>query len=95
VKIEDMGDPKKIVLFVAGMKETALRIDLDNCEKVFATLKPKVAENCVIWFGGCNIAANTDFCLKAANAAGCPVVAPYMVLPNQKFPRGHVDMLDM
>ena len=90
----DKSNMAKICLFVGGFRTESVRLDVDNATSVFATLKDKMAENGVIWFGGCNIGANTMFCQKAAEAAGRTVVAPVMVLPNKKFPKGHVDMLD-
>jgi hypothetical protein len=90
----DKSNMAKICLFVGGFNLESTRLDTDNVTSAFATLKDKVAENGVIWFGGCNIGANTSFCQKAADASGCAVVAPVMVLPNTKFPKSHVDMLD-
>ena len=90
----DRTDSTKICMFVAGFKLESLRLDVGNVEGVFNTLKGKVAEQCVIWFGGCNIGANTDFCSKAASASGCHVVAPVMPLTAQKFPKNNIDILD-
>lgn len=90
----DKQDVSKICLFVAGFKLGSTRLDVGNVETVFKTLKGRMAANCVVWFGGCNIGANRDFCSKAALASGCYVVAPVMQLPNKRFPKNYVDMLD-
>ncbi|HEY6527545.1 MAG TPA: hypothetical protein VIZ65_02540 [Cellvibrionaceae bacterium] len=90
----DRNDVGKICLFVAGFKLNTLRLDTGNVEEVFKTLKGRLAANCVIWFGGCNIGANRNFCSKAAIASGCYVVAPVMPLLNKTFPKNFVDMLD-
>jgi hypothetical protein len=83
-------------MFVCGRKQTSpsLRLDLDNVEAAFRTLKSKVAKNAIIWMGGCTIGANGKFCQKAADASGCHVVAAAMVLREKKYPKGHVDILD-
>jgi hypothetical protein len=65
-----------------------------NVEKVFARVKGKMAENGVIWFGGCEIGNNNEFCQKAANSSGCTVVAPTYAVPRIQFPKGSVDLLD-
>jgi|SoiMethySBSTD1v2_1073268.scaffolds.fasta_scaffold00433_1 hypothetical protein len=90
----DKGDVDKRCMFVCGLKQTLLRLDLDNVEAAFGTLKSKVAKNAIIWIGGCTIGANGKFCQKAANASGCHVVAAGMVLREKKYPKGHVDILD-
>src|SRR5262245_13285521 len=84
----------KVCMFVGGIREPSLRLGLDNCEEVFKTLRGKVAENCVVWLGGCAIGSNNEFCHKAAMASGCPVVAAGYVLANKPFPKGYVDILD-
>jgi len=84
---------EKLGLYVCGFK-AYLRLDMSNVESVFRVLKGKVAENCVIWFGGCNIGANDKFCALAADASGCVVVAPVMRLPLIKAPIGTIDCLD-
>jgi hypothetical protein len=81
-------------MFIGGATKSSLRLGLDNCEVVFATLKGKVAPNCVVWLGGCGIGSNNDFCIKAAKASGCPVIAAGHVLVNKKFPKDFVDILD-
>ena len=43
---------------------------------------------------GCAIGENKQFCTKAANASGCPVIAAGYVLPNKRYPKGFVDVLD-
>jgi hypothetical protein len=63
-------------------------------EKVFARVKGKMAENGVIWFGGCDIGSNNEFCQKVANSSGCTVVAPTYPVPLTQFPKGSVDLLD-
>lgn len=83
-----------ICMFPGGIMNPSLRLGLDNVDVVFATLKGKVAENCVLWLGGCTIGQNHDFCSKAATASGCPVVAAGFVLLNKKFPKDFVDILD-
>lgn len=88
------GDSSKISMFVGGLRLTSVRLDIGNVEEVFKTLKGKVADNCVVWFGGCNIGMNNDFCSKAATASGCYVVAPVMPLMNKTFPQSQVDLLD-
>jgi hypothetical protein len=90
----DKQDMSKICLFVAGFKLGSIRLDVGNVEAVFKTLKGRMAANCVVWFGGCNIGANREFCSKAALASGCYVVAPVMPLLNKKFPKNYVDLLD-
>jgi hypothetical protein len=81
-------------MFAGGATKPSLRLGLDNCEVVFATLKGKVATNCVVWLGGCGIGSNNEFCSKAAKASGCPVIAAGHVLVNKKFPKDFVDILD-
>jgi len=84
----------KICMFIGGATAPSLRLDVDNCEEVFAKLKGKMADNGVVWLGGCTIGSNQEFLKKAAKASGCPVVAPVMVLQKKSFPKGHIDMLD-
>lgn len=90
----DRADASKLCMFIGGFTLQSVRLDVDNAEAVFGTLKGKVANTCVIWFGGCNIGNNEAFCKKAAKASGCTVVAPVMPLLDKKFPKGQVDMLD-
>jgi hypothetical protein len=90
----DKSDSTKICLFVTGFTTAAKRIDVDNAQTAFGVLKGKVAENCVLWFGGCTIGANEKFCQIAADASGCIVVAPVMALPFTTFPKGQIDILD-
>lgn len=90
----DKTNQKKICMFVGGFNLTSVRLELENVKNAFAALKGKIAAAGVIWFGGCDIGANVDFCGAAAAAAGCHVVAPVMPLLDKKFPKGTVDMLD-
>jgi hypothetical protein len=90
----DKTDVAKICLFVSGFTTAANRIDVDNANAAFSVLKSKVAENCVLWFGGCTIGQNTKFCQIAADASGCIVVAPVMALPFKQFAKGQIDILD-
>ncbi len=90
----DQSDPRKIGMFLDGFRAGRLPLDLSNCEEIFGRLKGRVNENCVIWLGGCNIGANTEFCKKAAMASGCPVVAPEMALLAKQYALHLVDMLD-
>jgi hypothetical protein len=83
-----------ICMFTSGASNPSGRLGLDNVETVFATLKGKVAETCVVWLGGCTIGQNIEFCKKAAAASGCPVIAAGYVLRNKKFPKDFVDILD-
>jgi hypothetical protein len=83
-----------VCMFIGGANKSSLRLGLTNVEAVFGLLKGKVAKNCVIWLGGCGIGSNNEFCLKAANASGCPVIAAGHVLVNKKFAKNFVDILD-
>lgn len=84
-----------VCMFPGGASKPSLRLGNDNVEDVFRTLKGKVAEkNCVVWLGGCAIGENKEFCTKAANASGCPVFAAGYVLPNRRYTKGYVDVLD-
>lgn len=94
VNSADTNDVRKLCIFVAGMKITSLRLDIDNVETAFKTLKSKVAKNAVVWIGGCTIGENNEFCQKAADASGCHIVAPARVLLAKKHPKGNVDVLD-
>jgi hypothetical protein len=92
--VDPPGNPDKVWMWIGGFVNTAVRIDNDNATSIFATLKGKVANDCVIWFGGCNIGSNDDLCKKGAAASGCPVVAPVRACLNKKFPKGFVDLID-
>lgn len=89
----DNKDVPKLCLWVAGASQS-MTVDMSNVRKVFETLKSKVAPNCIIWIGGCNIGANKAFCEAASEASGCPVVAPELDLVAKKYPKGYIDMLD-
>lgn len=82
-----------ICLWSAG-QGNSFRINDGNVESVFKVLKGKVAENCVIWIGGCTMAQNDTWCKAAAKAAGCHLVAPTNYTTIQKFPKGSIDLLD-
>src|SRR5262249_6368158 len=96
VVVSSHGVPvaEQVCMFVGGLGRDSLRLGLDNCEAVFATLKGKVAKDCVVWLGGCTIGQNREFCIKAARASGCPVVAAGKYLSTKSFPPGTVDLLD-
>jgi hypothetical protein len=81
-------------MFVGGASKPGQRLGLDNVTTVFATLHDKMAENGVVWLGGCGIGSNNEFCSKAANASGCPVIAAGHALVNKKFAKTFVDILD-
>jgi len=81
-------------MFPAGARVPSMRLGLDNVEAVFATLKGKVANKCVVWLGGCGIGSNLEFCRKAATASGCEVLAPGFTLRDRTFPVNQVDVLD-
>ena len=83
-----------VCLFIGGAKSPSSRLGLTNVEIVFAQLKGKVADKCIVWLGGCGIGSNDEFCNKAAKASGCPVIAAAHVLVNKKSPKGVVDILD-
>lgn len=87
-------DPSTITMWMKGEYVDAGRLTVGNCEAIFQKLKSKVAANCVIWFGGCSMAFNRDFCFKAAKASGCNVVTVGNYLPFRKFPKYMVDLLD-
>jgi hypothetical protein len=90
----EMSDPKKMSLYVCGNDTRYYRIKLSDVKTAFGTLKGKIRESGVIWIGGCNIAANREFCFGAAQAAGATVVAPGYPLLNKKYPKGKMDILD-
>lgn len=91
--LEDRSATAKICLWSAG-ERSSFRINNGNVESVFGVLKGKVAENCVIWIGGCTMAQNDAWCKAAAKASGCHLVACGNYTPNRKFPKGSVDLLD-
>jgi hypothetical protein len=86
-------DPKTICLWSDGERKS-FRVNTGNVDSVFGVLKGKVADNCVIWIGGCTMSQNDTWCKSAAKASGCHLVACANLMPNQKFPKGTVDMLD-
>jgi hypothetical protein len=62
-----------------------------NCTAVFAKLKTKCAGG-VIWIGGCEAAAEPDFCTAAAKASGCFVVASAITIPPVTIPAGMIEL---
>ena len=85
---------RRLAMFIGGLNNQSVRLDVDNVEAAFSVLHGKVTEHAVIWLTGCLIGANSDFCSKAASASRCRVVAPGDVLLDNKIPRGKVDTLD-
>lgn len=83
-----------LCMYVGGGDKDDRRLGNDNVSFVFAKLKGKVSDKCVVWLGGCGIGENAEFCNKAAQASGCPVIAAGHVLVNKKFKAGFVDILD-
>lgn len=94
VNHSDSTNPAKICLFISGFTTAGNHIDVENAKAAFSVLIGKVAPDCVVWFGGCTIGANTKFCQIAADASGCIVVAPVMPLPFRSFAKGQVEILD-
>ncbi len=88
------GADTELCMFAAGTKNSGERLGVHNVTEIFAKLKGKVAETCVIWLGGCNIGDNNEFCQKAANASGCHVVAAHNALMNKVFAKDQIDLLD-
>ncbi|MBZ5687957.1 MAG: hypothetical protein LAP86_23325 [Acidobacteriia bacterium] len=84
---------KNICLWAAG-ESSSFRINDGNVASTFGVLKGKVADDCVIWIGGCTMAQNNPWCKAAAKAAGCHLVAPVNYTTIQKFPKGNIDLLD-
>ncbi len=82
-----------ICLWSAG-QGNSFRINNGNVESVFKVLKGRVADNCVIWIGGCTMAQNDPWCKAAAKAAGCHLVAPMNYTTIRKFPNFSIDLLD-
>jgi hypothetical protein len=91
--LESKSPTAKICLWSAG-ERSSFRINDGNVAATFGALKGKVAEDCVIWIGGCTMAQNDAWCKAAAKAAGCHLVAPVNYTTIQKFPKGTVDLLD-
>jgi hypothetical protein len=91
---KDRGLPDQTLgLYITGFHHNA-RIAIGNCEAVFGTLKGKMADNCIIWIGGCEIGLNDAFCKAAAKASGCPLVAAAKAVTLTKFPKFYVDLVD-
>jgi hypothetical protein len=87
-----------VVLSCHGqMKATGVKLLIaggvgrDNAERVFATLKSKMADG-VIWIGGCTAGADNEFCGIAARASGCYVVAPGLTIPAIKARPGMIEL---
>jgi hypothetical protein len=91
--LEDRSATAKICLWSAG-QSNSFRVNDRNVATVFGVLKGKVADDCVIWIGGCTMAQNDAWCKAAAKASGCHLVAPVNYTTIQKFPKGNIDLLD-
>jgi hypothetical protein len=91
--LEDRSKTAKICLWTAGQGKS-FRVNNGNVDSVFGVLKGKVDDDCVIWIGGCTMSQNDTWCKAAAKAAGCHLVACANLMPDRKFPKGYVDMLD-
>jgi hypothetical protein len=87
------GPNTELCMFVWGVR-SSIRLSIHNVESVFTAIKPKMADNAVIWLGGCNIGENNELCQKAATSSGCTVVAATNALTATKFAKGTIDLLD-
>lgn len=87
------GDTSELCMFAWGVK-SSIRLSIHNVDAVFTAIKSKMAENAVIWLGGCNIGANNEFCQKAATKSGCTVIAANNALAAMKVAKGSIDMVD-
>jgi len=91
--LEDRSKTAKICLWTAGQRNS-FRVNNGNVDSVFGVLKGKVADDCVIWIGGCTMSQNDTWCKAAAKASGCYLVACANYTPSRTFPKGNVDLLD-
>lgn len=89
------GDYRELCMFAWGLhSRSSIRLGIHNVESVFSAIKPKMADDAVIWLGGCSIGMNNEFCQKAADSSGCTVVAATNWLEAIRFPKGTVDLVD-
>jgi hypothetical protein len=74
-----------ITIYIAG------NISRDNCLDVFRKLG-NALDGGVIWFAGCEVGADSEFCKKVASTSKAFVVAPAITLPIvAKVPPGMID----
>lgn len=87
------GSTSELCMFAWGVR-SSIRLSIHNVDAVFSAVKNKMAEDAVIWLGGCNIGENNEFCQKAATQSGCTVVAATKALAAMKVAKGNIDMAD-
>lgn len=87
------GSTRELCMFAWGVR-SSIRLGVHNVELVFSAIKPKMADDAVIWLGGCNIGENNEFCQKAADSSGRTVIAATNPLQAMRFRKGTVDLVD-
>ncbi len=87
------GPITELCMFAWGVR-SSIRLGSHNVDAVFSAIKPKMADDAVIWLGGCNIGENNDFCQRAATKSGCIVVAATNALAAMRMAKGSIDLVD-
>jgi hypothetical protein len=94
---EQEHDAEQLKLYSGGKPGWGVetpRITVDNVVDVFSLAKSRMVKGGVIWLGGCNIGMNDKFCIAAAKASGCYIVAPALAISANKVKKGYVDLID-
>lgn len=60
--LEDKRKDAKFICLWSDGERKSFRVNNGNVDSVFGVLKGKVADDCVIWIGGCTMSQNDTWC---------------------------------